>query len=135
MDLINMARGLGKAVQESEEYQKLSAAQNAADNDVELQNMIEEFNLIRMKLSTAMEDQNGDSEKTKELDKSLKDCYTKVMGNPKMMEYNVAKQDMDNLMNQISGILSMSVNGEDPETCDPTAHSCGGDCGGCSGCH
>ena len=58
-----------------------------------------------------------------------------MMGNKNMMEFNIAKQDVDSIMNQVSGILMMSVNGEDPETCDPNAHSCGGDCGSCGGCH
>lgn len=135
MDLIRMARDFGKEIQSSDEYIALAAAQQAADEDQELQQMIQEFNLIRVKLSTAMQEENQDEAKVKELDKTLKDTYTKVMGNPNMMQYNIAKQDVDNLMNQINGILMLCVNGEDPETCDPTAHSCGGDCSGCSGCH
>ena len=135
MDLIRMARDFGKEIQSSDEYIALAAAQQAADEDQELQLMIQEFNLIRVKLSTAMQAEDQDEEKVKELDKTLKDTYTKVMGNPNMMQYNIAKQDVDSLMNQINGILMLCVNGEDPETCDPTAHSCGGDCSGCSGCH
>ncbi|MCI8405931.1 MAG: YlbF family regulator [Oscillospiraceae bacterium] len=135
MDLIRMARDFGKEIQSSDEYIALAAAQQAADEDQELQQMIQEFNLIRVKLSTAMQAEDQDEEKVKELDKTLKDTYTKVMGNPNMMQYNIAKQDVDSLMNQINGILMLCVNGEDPETCDPTAHSCGGDCSGCSGCH
>lgn len=135
MDLIRMARDFGKEIQSSDEYIALAAAQQAADEDQELQQMIQEFNLIRVKLSTAMQAEEQDEEKVKELDKTLKDTYTKVMGNPNMMQYNIAKQDVDSLMNQINGILMLCVNGEDPETCDPTAHSCGGDCSGCSGCH
>ncbi len=135
MDLIRMARDFGKEIQSSDEYIALATAQQAADEDQELQQMIQEFNLIRVKLSTAMQAEDQDEEKVKELDKILKDTYTKVMGNPNMMQYNIAKQDVDSLMNQINGILMLCVNGEDPETCDPTAHSCGGDCSGCSGCH
>lgn len=135
MDLIRMARDFGKEIQSSDEYIALAAAQQAADEDQELQQMIQEFNLIRVKLSTAMQAEEQDQEKIQELDKTLKDTYTKVMGNPNMMQYNIAKQDVDSLMNQINGILMLCVNGEDPETCDPTAHSCGGDCSGCSGCH
>lgn len=135
MDLIQMARDFGSQLQASDEYKALVAAQDAADNDVELQNMIEEFNLIRVKLSTAMQAENPDEEKTKELDQSLKDTYTRVMGNEHMMQYNIAKQELDGLMSQVTGILTLAAGGEDPQTCDPSAHSCGGDCSGCSGCH
>ena len=51
-----------------------------------------------------------------------------------MAAYNEAKNGMDMLMNQINAILVMSVNGEDPETCDP-APSCTGSCSTCGGCH
>ncbi len=135
MDFIQMARDLGKAIQAGDEYRALVNAQEAADNDAELQKMIEEFNLIRVKLSTAMQAQTPDEEKTKALDQELKDCYTKVMSNEHMAQYNAAKQALDALVSQVTGILTLSANGEDPETCDPSAHSCGGECGSCGGCH
>jgi len=135
MDFIQMARDLGKAIQAGDEYRALVNAQEAADNDAELQKMIEEFNFIRVKLSTAMQAQTPDEEKTKALDQELKDSYTKVMSNEHMAQYNAAKQELDALMSQVTGILTLSANGEDPETCDPSAHACGGECGSCAGCH
>lgn len=134
MDLIQMTRDLGKQIQASEEYQNYQAAKEANDNDAELQQMIEEFNLIRVKLSTAMQKEDDDAEEMARLDHDLKETYTKVMGNPHMMDFNIAKNEMDAMMNRISGILMMCVNGEDPDTCEPPA-SCGGDCGSCGGCH
>ena len=79
MDLIRMARDFGKEIQSSDEYIALAAAQQAADEDQELQQMIQEFNLIRVKLSTAMQAEEQDQEKIQELDKTLKDTYTKVI--------------------------------------------------------
>lgn len=134
MDLIQMTRDLGKQIQASEEYRNYQAAKEANDNDAELQQMIEEFNLIRVKLSTAMQKEDADAEEMAKLDHDLKETYTKVMGNPHMMDFNIAKNEMDAMMNRISGILMMCVNGEDPDTCEPPA-SCGGDCGSCGGCH
>lgn len=135
MDIIRMTRDLAKEIQAGEEYKAYVAAKEANDNDQELQNMIEEFNLVRVKLSNAMQQENPDNEEVTRLDKQLKEIYTKVMGNPHMMDFNIAKQDLDNLMNTVSGILMLSVNGEDPETCDPNAHSCSGSCDSCGGCH
>lgn len=134
MDVIQMTRDLGKALQASEEYQRYQAAKLANDNDTELQQMIEEFNLIRVKLSTAMQQEDQDAEAMAKLDHDLKETYTKVMGNQHMMDFNIAKNDVDALMNRVSGILMMCINGEDPDTCEPPT-SCGGDCGSCGGCH
>ena len=51
MDLIKQAREMGKMIQASEEYAKLKKAQEANDNDVQLQDMIVKFNLKRMLLN------------------------------------------------------------------------------------
>ena len=40
---------------------------------------------------------------------------------------------MDKLVNQIATIVTMSAQGEDPESI--SAEGCGGNCAGCSGCH
>lgn len=135
MDIIKMARDLGKAIQESPEYKRINAAKAANDADVELQNLIEVFNMTRVKLSTAMQTEEKDEQVLAQLDKELKDTYTTVMGNKNMLEFNDAKQDIDKLMNQVNTILVASVNGEDPETCDAEPQSCGGSCSSCSGCH
>lgn len=135
MDIIKMTRELGKTIQESAEYKAMEAAKDANDNDVELQNQIEEFNLIRGQLSTAMQAEPKDEEAIAKFDSQLKEIYTKVMGNKNMLAFNDAKQDIDKMMNGITNILMMSVNGEDPETCDVEPESCGGSCSSCSGCH
>lgn len=135
MDIIQMARDLGAAVQESPEYKRINTAKEANDKDVELQNMIEVFNMTRAKLSAEMQKEDKSDEKIAEYDKELKEVYTKVMGNKNMLEFNEAKQDIDNLMNQINNILIASVNGDDPQNCDAEPQSCGGSCSSCSGCH
>lgn len=135
MDIERMARDLAKAVQSSDEYKHYVAAKEANDADEGLQAMIEEFNLVRIQLSSAMQKETQDADEMDKLDKKLKETYTQVMGNKNMMDFNIAKQELDNMMNTISGILMMSINGEDPETCDPHAHSCSGSCDSCGGCH
>lgn len=135
MDIIQMARDLGAAIQESAEYKRINAAKDANDKDVELQNMIEVFNMTRAKLSAEMQKEDKSDDQIAAYDKELKDLYTKVMGNKNMLEFNDAKQDIDNMMNQINNILSASVNGEDPQNCDAEPASCGGSCSSCSGCH
>lgn len=136
MDVITMARELGKAIQSSEEYKKLNTAKEINDNDETLQKQIEEFNMIRVQLSTLMQDENKDEEKMKTLDGELKGLYATVMGNPNMLNFNEAKQDIDKLMNGITTILMACVNGDDPDTCEAYPASCDGSCSSCGGgCH
>ena len=134
MDLIKQAREMGKMIQASEEYAKLKKAQEANDNDVELQDLIGKFNLKRMELNNLLAKDEKDEEKLGKMNNELRELYQQVMSNVNMAAYNEAKNGMDMLMNQINAILVMSVNGEDPETCDPTS-SCTGSCSTCGGCH
>ena len=63
-------------------------------------------------------------------DKEFRDVYTEVMLNENMKNYENARQDVDDMMNYVMQLLSMVVNGEDPETCDPAKmqSECSGSC-------
>ena len=134
MDIITMARELGKLIQQDERYKRIDAAKKANDEDEKLQELIAKFNLNRSELSVEMSQENKNPEKLNQLDKELKALYQEVMANPNMAEFNAAKAEVDGMMNFISTILYGSVNGEDPDTIEMQA-SCGGKCSGCSGCH
>ena len=122
MDLIQLARDLGTAIQEDEAYITLQMAKTANDNDKDLQDAIGEFNLKRIAISEEMnkKEEEKNSERLAHLDKELRDAYSKIMTNENMMRYNEAKTKVDTMMNQISAI-------------DPAA--CTGSCSYCAGCH
>ena len=134
MDIIEMTRSLGHAIQQEESFKKLMKAQNACDNDPVLQDMIGEFNLKRMNLSNASNGENVDQEKISRLNIELRDCYDDIMENANMVAYNEAKDEFDAVMQRITAILQASAQGEDPDTAD-VQPSCSGNCASCSGCH
>ena len=134
MDIIAMARELGKAIQQDERYKRIDAAKTANDKDEGLQQLIQKFNMKRSELSVEMAQENKNPEKLNQLDRELKAVYQEVMQNPNMAEFNAAKVEVDDMMNHISTILYGAVNGEGPDTIEPQ-QSCGGDCAGCAGCH
>lgn len=134
MDLILKAREMGKGIQESNEYKNFVAARIANDNDESLQQLIEEFNMLKVQLTTIMGQEEKDEQKIAELDGNLKAAYQEIMSNENMNNFNTARQAMDSMMNNINTILKLCVNGEDPDTCE-IPESCGGSCSSCSGCH
>ena len=121
MDIITMARELGKLIQQDERYKRIDAAKKANDEDEKLQELIAKFNLKRSELSVEMSQENKNPEKLNQLDKELKALYQEVMANPNMAEFNAAKAEVDGMMNFISTILYGSVNGEDPDTIEMQA--------------
>ena len=136
MDIIKMARELGKTIQESEAYITYAACKQQNDEDEGLQKLIGDFNLLRMSLGNEIskpEDQK-DKDKIQALNSQLNDCYTSIMENENMIKFNNAKEAIDTIMNQITMILGMTVEGEDPMTCE-VEHNCSGSCSTCGGCH
>ena len=137
MDAIKAARELGKAIQADERYVRYNEAMKANDADMELQELIGEFNLARqnvaLEMSKSKEEQN--KEKLDTQNKEMQRLYTLVMQNEHMADFTMAKADMDKLLHEINGILALCCDGEDPDTCEVQAGGCSGSCSTCGGCH
>lgn len=135
MDLIEMARELGKELQKDERFERLQKAQMASDADTDLQQMIGEFNLKRMSITNEASKPDRDEEKLQQLNAELREMYDTVMKNERMDAFNTAKQDMDALLHQITTVIIRSAEGHAPDSIDVDAESCVGDCSSCGGCH
>ncbi|MDE5565008.1 MAG: YlbF family regulator [Oscillospiraceae bacterium] len=135
MDIIEMARELGKAIQADERYIAHMLAKQANDDDEQLQNLIHAFNLKRMELQMEVGKPDKNEEKIQELNEVIKSTYQTIMDNPKMMTYNATKAGYDEMMSQVNMIITMSANGMNPDDIDVTASSCTGNCSSCGGCH
>ena len=92
----------------------------ANDADMELQELIGEFNLARqnvaLEMSKSKEEQN--KEKLDTQNKEMQRLYTLVMQNEHMADFTMAKADMDKLLHEINGIIALCCDGEDPDTCE-----------------
>lgn len=137
MDAVLKARELGKVIQQDERYINYNKAKKANDEDTQLQQLIGEFNLKRVTLNTEMSKPEKDNDKIAKLNTEIKDMYADIMRNQNMTAFSKAKDEMDSLLNKITMVITMSANGEDPDTCpvDAPAGGCSGSCSSCSGCH
>ena len=135
MDIIEMTRELGRALQNDERYIAMRSARQASDEDQALQEAIGEFNLKRMAISNEAQKDDRNEETLQRLNEEFRGVYQKIMENEHMLRYNDAKNEFDALLQRMTGILSLCADGEDPETCDYDAASCGGNCSSCAGCH
>lgn len=135
MDVIELTRQLGAAIQADDRYIAFAEARKANDEDMELNGLIGKLNLIQMNYSNESAKETPDDAKLEEMDSEFRQIYAQIMLNENMKKYEAAKADVDALMNQVVQLLSKCANGEDPETCsvDDEA-SCTGNCGTCGGC-
>lgn len=134
--LVEMAIDLACQLQEDERYLALRKAQQDADDDETLQQLIGEFNIKRMAINTeeTREDGERDADKLRLLNQELRDVYASIMQNEHMIAYNDAKTALDGLVGKIQAAISLAVQGQDPRMAAQES-SCNGDCSACGGCH
>ena len=135
MDIIAMARDLGREIQQDPRFKTYHAAKDKADNDPELQDKIGRFNLLKVELQQEIQKPEKSQERMTQIDRELKALYADIMNNDKMTAYNMAKKEMDDLIGFLQQIIVYSANGDDPDTIEQEAAGCSGSCSGCSGCN
>ena len=136
MDVFSLAIELGKAIQEDERYINFKIASQKNDEDKNLQDLINDFNLKKLSINNEITKDKKDGEKIRSLNDELKNCYKKIMDNENMKVYYEKKQEFDGMINKINKIISGSALGDDPVNLALNDENpCTGNCSGCHGCH
>jgi len=133
MDVIEQTRALGAAIQADERYAQYAAAKALNDADTELQGMISSFSDLRGLLGAELQKDDKDEETVGKLNGDMRELYGKIMSSENMINFNAAKTELDDLINNVNSIISMCLDGQDPATCEPQRDGCGGSCGSCGG--
>ncbi|WP_455013787.1 YlbF family regulator [Hominenteromicrobium sp.] len=136
MDIVELARDLGKKIQEDERFIAMRVASQQCDADEALQNMIGEFNLKRMAINNEAQKEDRSEDLLRQYNNELRTIYAEIMQNPNMAAYTAAKNELDALVQRVTTVITMSADGEDPDTCDCESCGCSGNCSSCGGgCH
>ncbi len=135
MDIIELSREFGKEIQKDQRFLNMRIAQQNADEDTELQDVIGQFNLKRIAIDTESHNEEADPQRLQVLNQELRAIYDDAMGRPNMIAYNAAREEFDALLKRVNAIISLSADGEDPETADYEESACTGSCSSCAGCH
>lgn len=136
MDIIEMAREMGKVLQEDPRYKQFAAAKLANDKDLDLQKEIADFNAAKMELNIEMAKTDKDTEAITAINNKLNALFASVTQNPNMVAFEAARDQLDEALESIHYILTCAANGDDPMTCpEKPPVSCGGSCASCAGCH
>ncbi|MBQ1545129.1 MAG: YlbF family regulator [Clostridia bacterium] len=130
MDVVELTRQLGVAIQADERYTKFTESQEKAMSDEEVRALNDRLENLRERYETEAQKPNPDQVVLGNLDTTFQKTYGDMMNVPSMVDYVLARRELDNLMKYLTEILYLTVNGEDPLTCEPAPQ---GGCGcGCS---
>jgi len=137
MTVIELTRQLGAAIQQDDRYKAYEEARKANEADDALNGLIGKINLVQMNYQNeAAKGEEANAETMEGFAKEFEQLYREIMLNGNMVKFEAAKTAVDDMMNEIMGILACCVDGQDPETCTPhQEHNCGGSCDSCGGCH
>lgn len=135
MNIIELARQIGREIQQDESYIKMRLAEQTSESDTQLQEMIGQYNLTRFNIDDEATNAERDMEKLRELNAKLRELYAKIMQNENMIAYNNAKQEFNQKFQRVLAIIQNSAAGDDPDTTDYISSGCTGSCSSCSGCH
>ena len=136
MDVISLAKELGKAIQQEEAFKAMVKATESNDANAAMQEEIEKFNLLRIQLNEEISKSDSDKEKVEKLQNELTELYEKVTNEPGMVAFNDARSEVEKLLDKVNQVITAATNGEDMDSFEPHDHSsCGGDCASCGGCH
>ena len=133
MDIIELARELGKAVQQDEDYIKMRIAEQNSESDEELCELIAKNNSIRDMISDEACKPDRDAVKLQELNREMRKVYAEIMSNENMAEFTKLRQQFDVKIHRVLAIIQNSAMGGNPETTD-LSQGCSGSCSSCSGC-
>ena len=130
-----MAKQLGHAITQDERYVRYLSARDQYDQDEKLQQLIEKFNKLKNDVVAAGNEQPRDEGKLKGLTVAMRALYEQTMQNQTMAEFMEAKKQVDDLVRQVSAIITYYVAGEqalEGHHCSGCSSSCE-DCAGCDG--
>ena len=134
-DLMEMAKALGRALQQDERYLRFRAAAQANDNDPVLQDLIASFTVKQRDLEREQNSERPDEDRIRALEAEAKELYGEIMSNSSMANYQGARAAFEQVLDGINRVIAMSAAGQDPDNFNASAAaSCSGDCSACGGC-
>lgn len=134
MDCIELFKKAAAAMQTDPRLLALTTAQKACDDDQALQELIGQFNLLRIDMNEEIGKSERDSQKVAELNEKVGKLYNQIMETPAMVAYNEAKTAVEGMINHINAIVNTAAQGGDPMLVEEPS-ACTGSCSSCSGCH
>lgn len=128
MDILDAAKEIGIALEQSEEFKQLDEATKIQNNDDEAQRLIGEYNLVRLQLMQKMQGKDMTDEQLNQIRMQLADEFDKLMQYEIIKNYIDAKEKFDNLYNKVKNVIDFYASGE-------KSGGCSGSCSTCGGCH
>ncbi len=126
MNIIEKAKELGLMLAESKEFIRMTTAEQAQSSDPDAQLLMAAYNKTRESLMSRAQSPDITPQELQAIRGELEQEHGKLMQSPSISEYIAAMGEFNSLMQGVNSAIAFYISPQD---------DCGGDCGGCSGCH
>ena len=139
-EIITLARQLGEALKNCEEYKAFCETHDAMRQNVVLKEQLDEFKVQKSVLEVEKEKGEPDEHVVDVLSARLEVLYKQITENPQMKAYTKAEEGLNLLMNAVNMTISSYIGAEE-YTSDADADDedgeggCTHNCSTCRGCH
>lgn len=134
MEIIELAKKLGKALEESAEYAAFCQTRDRCKSDLTLKTKMNEFNVQRTLLDNETAKQIKDETLIDVLNARVETLYKEINDNPLMVDYTKAEDDLNILLNAVNMTITSYIGGAGVEGeaagCSHQCSSCASACAG-----
>ena len=130
--VIEKARELGIALSESEEFQRMIKARAEMDADLELKDLLDNFNQKQHDMMDKLSEEEMAEDDVCDVHAASMDLermQKTLLDSAKFGEMLAAQSEFMALMKKVNNVIGSCIGMETSEE-----ESCSGDCSGCSGC-
>ena len=132
MDMVfEKTRELGEALQQSEAYLRMKAAEEKAMTNMEAAEMMASYLEKRGQIQAMMEVENPDPGAMQRLSNEMDEIQEKLQMIDDIVELTAARAEFNGLIGQINQVLQFIVTGRMTDE----EGGCSGSCESCGGCH
>ena len=103
--IMDAAEKLGRLIGESEEKKKAMETADALRNDAKASEIMMEYNSIRQKEMTRLQEKEPTKEELEEFQTLMQNEFKKLAENPVISAYIEANKEYDALVRRVNGVL------------------------------
>lgn len=132
IDMLNIARELGEALANSDEFKRLIEARKISEEDSSLKKLLDEYRSKQDTVITLIQQDNSDTNQIIDITNDIERLQNQLYENPLFSELLIAEKEFSKLLkkvnNEINSCIGITTESENTETV------CSGNCTECGGC-
>ena len=132
LQIVELAKQLGKELQNSNKFKEYTEARKAFLADDELKTKLSEFKVQKALLDKQAELQNADEAVIDAIGARAEVLYREINENPVFVKFQTAEQEFNVLLGAVNSTIGSFL--ADPDEMKSASGACSGNCKSCKGC-